>query len=398
MPRSPPPRRMPCTCRRTSSPASAIGRSRSIPTWLRGVPRRKRAISTTSCMPWTTWSMPICSSGRTRKPRTSSTRWRQSPASPRTTLPVHMRGPFRRRGGGCPLGRSGSRQGRHRQARRIAGQAQPGQGRLLGRAGRYPEADRNRLGPLRRRQARRRAESHECRRRCRGQDREAPRDAGRAQARARVLRRHAAREQHAQGGPRRFRSDAEKGAQPARRLCRCSKSRREIRRSGQGPGVLRKGRRHRQRRLQGPGRRQRRARVPREEVVRALLLLVALGALAAPARGESPQGESLQVTGYAGVLGEWELTATVATGKASQRTREYAGPLTMKHVGWCTQEGPEERTGEIRLQISTLSSRLKATVSVDGVECAYRAGLSDSYTGKLACPGRPAVPLELWVK
>ena len=102
--------------------------------------------------------------------------------------------------------------------------------------------------------------------------------------------------------------------------------------------------------------------------MRALLLLAALGALAAPARSES-----LQVTGYAGALGEWELTATVVTGKASQRTREYAGPLTMKHVGWCTQEGPEEKTGEIRLQISTLSSRLKATVSVAGVECTYRA-------------------------
>jgi hypothetical protein len=127
--------------------------------------------------------------------------------------------------------------------------------------------------------------------------------------------------------------------------------------------------------------------------VRALLLLVALGALAAPARSES-----LQVTGYAGVLGEWELAATVVTEKASQRTREYAGPLTMKHVGWCTQEGPEEKTGEIRLQISTLSSRLKATVSVAGVECTYRASLSDSYSGKLECPGRPAVPLELWVK
>jgi len=123
--------------------------------------------------------------------------------------------------------------------------------------------------------------------------------------------------------------------------------------------------------------------------VRTLLLLVALGALAAPARGESRQAESLQVTGYAGVLGEWELTATVATGKASQRTREYAGPLTMKHVGWCIQEGPEEKTGEIRLQISTLSSRLKATVSVAGVECTYRASLSDSYTGKMECPGRP---------
>ena len=130
--------------------------------------------------------------------------------------------------------------------------------------------------------------------------------------------------------------------------------------------------------------------------MRALLLLLALGALAAPARGSF--GESLQVSGYAGVLGEWELTATVVTAKASQRTREYAGPLTMKHVGWCTQDGPEEKTGEIRLQISTLSSRLKATVSVAGEDCTYRASLSDTYSGLMQCPGRAAVPLELWVK
>jgi len=127
--------------------------------------------------------------------------------------------------------------------------------------------------------------------------------------------------------------------------------------------------------------------------VKALLLLIALGVLAAPARSES-----LQVTGYAGVLGEWELTATVVTERASQRTKEYTGSLTMKHVGWCTQDGPEEKTGEIRLHISTLSSRLKATVLVAGVECTYRASLSDSYTGTLRCPDRAAVPLELWVK
>jgi len=127
--------------------------------------------------------------------------------------------------------------------------------------------------------------------------------------------------------------------------------------------------------------------------VRALLFLVALGALSTPARSES-----LQVTGYAGVLGEWELTATVVTEKASERTREYAGPLTMKHVGWCTQDGPEEKTGEIRFEMTPLSPRLKATVSVDGIECTYRAKLSDSYTGLMECPGRAAVPLELWVK
>ena len=33
-----------------------------------------QGVRTISCMPWTTWSMPICSSGRTRRPRPSSTR------------------------------------------------------------------------------------------------------------------------------------------------------------------------------------------------------------------------------------------------------------------------------------------------------------------------------------
>jgi hypothetical protein len=128
--------------------------------------------------------------------------------------------------------------------------------------------------------------------------------------------------------------------------------------------------------------------------VRALLLLIALSALATPV-----QGQSLQVMGYAGVLGEWELTATATvTKQASRRTKEFAGPLTMRHVGICTQEGPGERTGEIRLQISTLSSRLRATMLVAGVECTFNASLSDSYVGKMYCPDRPAVPLELWVK
>jgi len=124
--------------------------------------------------------------------------------------------------------------------------------------------------------------------------------------------------------------------------------------------------------------------------VRALFLLIVLGALATPARAQS-----LQVIGYAGVLGEWELTATV-TEKASRRTKEFSGPLTMKHVGVCTTDGPEEKTGEMRFQIS--SSRLNATLSIAGVECTYSGRLSDSYTGTMNCPDRQAVPLKLWVK
>ncbi len=128
--------------------------------------------------------------------------------------------------------------------------------------------------------------------------------------------------------------------------------------------------------------------------MRALFLIV-LCALATPARAQSLEVFSRQVIGYAGVLGEWELTATV-TETASLRTKKFSGPLTMKHVGVCTQDGPEEKTGEMRFQIS--SSRLNATLAVGGTQCTYSGKMSDSYTGMMNCSDRPAVPLRLWVK
>jgi hypothetical protein len=127
-------------------------------------------------------------------------------------------------------------------------------------------------------------------------------------------------------------------------------------------------------------------------VVRALVALIALGTVGVPA-----QAGSLQVIGYAGVLGEWELTATVSE-NASWLTKEFSGPLTMKHTGVCTRDGPEKKTGEMRFQISALSSQLNATLSVDGVACSYSGKLSDSYSGMMTCPDRPTVPLRLWVK
>ena len=107
--------------------------------------------------------------------------------------------------------------------------------------------------------------------------------------------------------------------------------------------------------------------------------------------------QSLQVFGYAGVLGEWELTATV-TEKASGRTKKFAGPLTTKHVGVCTQDCPEVKTGELRFQRSALSSRLNARLLVAGVECTYRGSWSDSYIGMMTCPDKQPIPLTLWVK
>jgi hypothetical protein len=125
--------------------------------------------------------------------------------------------------------------------------------------------------------------------------------------------------------------------------------------------------------------------------MRVFLLPIVLGALASPAGAQS-----LQLLGYSGYLGEWELTATVAENASSRN--EYAGPVTLKHVGICTQDGPEEQTGEIRLRTSASRSRLNATLSMSGVECSYSGQLSDAYTGTMTCPGRETVPLRLWLK
>ncbi len=122
--------------------------------------------------------------------------------------------------------------------------------------------------------------------------------------------------------------------------------------------------------------------------MRALFQFILLCALATPA-----SAKPLQVFGYAGTLGEWELNATVT---GNDKTKDFSGPLTMSHVGICTVDGPEERTGEIRLRIS--EARMRATLSVDGVECLYRGQLSDFFSGVMNCPDRPGVPLKLWVK
>jgi hypothetical protein len=124
---------------------------------------------------------------------------------------------------------------------------------------------------------------------------------------------------------------------------------------------------------------------------RSALLLLAV-ALAPPAHAQS-----LQVTGQAGMLGEWELSAKVTETIANGR-QEFVGPMVFKHVGLCTQDGPEEKTGELRFQLSRASSRIKATLLVDGVACSYSARKSDAFNGMMSCPDRRDVPLLIWLK
>ncbi len=128
--------------------------------------------------------------------------------------------------------------------------------------------------------------------------------------------------------------------------------------------------------------------------MRALLLVLMLSAAASPVHAQS-----LRVTGEAGYLSEWEVSGNV-TESISGRVREFSGPLTMKHVGLCSQAGPEEKVAEIKLQIakSSLWPHFNATMTMDGSKCTFSGTFSNAYSGLMDCADAKGVPITLWIK
>jgi hypothetical protein len=56
-------------------------------------------------------------------------------------------------------------------------------------------------------------------------------------------------------------------------------------------------------------------------------------------------------------------------------------------------------TGAINYEITGwMRRRMKATMTIDGIECGFEATLSNTYDGALSCPQWRGVPLSLWIK
>jgi hypothetical protein len=105
--------------------------------------------------------------------------------------------------------------------------------------------------------------------------------------------------------------------------------------------------------------------------------------------------QALNMSGQLGVLGEWELSAKLSREPAKD-TRQFSGPLTLKHVGLCSQEGPEEKVGSAQVQLVS-GSHVVASFVIDGVTCTYRGRKSDTYSGLMSCPGKSDQPILLWI-
>ena len=123
------------------------------------------------------------------------------------------------------------------------------------------------------------------------------------------------------------------------------------------------------------------------------LLIVAAVVLAT-----SAQSRSLHVVGSAGYLSEWELDGTV-TEKVSAGGSEFFGPLTWRHVGLCSVNGPLEKSGEITFRLSGIeSSHIDAIILLDRSQCVYSGDLSDNSTGHMDCSNAKGIPLSISVK
>jgi hypothetical protein len=108
---------------------------------------------------------------------------------------------------------------------------------------------------------------------------------------------------------------------------------------------------------------------------------------------------SLRVEGKADYLSEWGLSAEL-TAVASGGREQFSGPLTLKHVGLCSANGPEERSGKIAFYISRslLASEIHATLFIKGARCSYIRALPGSSNGFMDCSDGNGIPLTLRVK
>jgi len=125
-------------------------------------------------------------------------------------------------------------------------------------------------------------------------------------------------------------------------------------------------------------------------VMKAWRTLIVLAALPS-----SANAGDVAISGRAGYMSEWEITASAHATTPGRQT-DFAGPLVMKHVGLCTTNGPVEKSGTIRFsRKGFISSAIEATLTFGDEQCTFVATGGNTLVGIMQCPGTQGVPLRL---
>jgi hypothetical protein len=107
--------------------------------------------------------------------------------------------------------------------------------------------------------------------------------------------------------------------------------------------------------------------------------------------------EPYAASGQVGYLQEWEFKAILAKTMSGGRT-EYSGPVTLRHVGLCSVNGVEEKSGKIRLTMSRAPAAAEGTLALEGDSCRIVANQAPSYSGLLTCRNGQGVPISFSIE
>jgi hypothetical protein len=121
--------------------------------------------------------------------------------------------------------------------------------------------------------------------------------------------------------------------------------------------------------------------------VSAISLLIA-------AFGTRSFAQPLNITAKFGFLGEYDLSAAV-TSETSGGERTFAGPMTIRHVGLCSHNGPDESRGEFVVRFVEGGSQISAAFAFEGQQCTYKGKVSQENIGELICSAT-IIPFSIW--
>ena len=127
---------------------------------------------------------------------------------------------------------------------------------------------------------------------------------------------------------------------------------------------------------------------PRDVFVRALSLALTTATLAPAA-----SAQSYSAHGQIGYLGEWEMKADL-TKTTSGAHIGYAGPVTLRHVGLCSTNGVEEKSGTVELKIAPRAPSIEGTLAMKDDTCRIVVSAAPAHPGSMDCRDGQGVPIR----
>ena len=113
----------------------------------------------------------------------------------------------------------------------------------------------------------------------------------------------------------------------------------------------------------------------------------------------STTAEALELTGRYGYAGEWAVTAALAetaSASTSRSKRDFAGPVTLKHLAICGPGEASEKSGMLNLRRD--GQRYAAMLTIGEESCAVAGTLSEDGVAFADCGKAGKIPLRLWLK